>query len=217
MEGYKLFLDDERNPADCAGFYGLPKELYLSDDWVIVRSYRDFVFTIAEQWTTNRINPALVSFDHDLGEEKSGKDCAEWLAKHCLYDNTPMPEIMVHSRNPVGPENISSLLKQVRYLWEMKYKQEADEIALLKTLTEVIHIPKLSKEAKDVIVSKWHKSIGDNIEKGDVLAELETKEAIFDLESYAKGVLLYKGIEDGGTMKVDAVMAVIGICKTSNK
>ncbi len=99
----------------------------------------------------------------------------------------------------------------------MKYKQEADEIALLKTLTEVIHIPKLSKEAKDVIVSKLHKNIGDNIEKGDVLAELETKEATFDLESYSKGVLLYKGIEDGGRMKVDDVMAVIGICKTSNK
>ena len=215
MEGYRLFLDDERSPADCAGFYGLPKELYQSDDWLIARNYRDFVFTIAEQWTINRSSPYLISFDHDLGEDKSGKDCAEWLAKHCLYENIQMPEIMVHSRNPVGAENISSLMKQVRNLWEIKYKKEADENALLKTLTEVIHIPQLAENANDVIVLKWHKEIGDNIEKGDVLAELETKVAIFNLESYAKGVLLYKGIEEGGKMKVDDAMAVIGIYKTN--
>lgn len=87
---HKLFLDDVRPVPD--GFVG-------------VRSYREFVLYIQQ----NEL-PQFISFDHDLGEEKSGFDCAEFLVEYCLDRNIPTINFAVHSQNPVGKENIESLL-----------------------------------------------------------------------------------------------------------
>jgi len=217
MEGYKLFLDDERNPADCIGFYGFPKDLYQSDDWVIARSYRDFVFTIAEQWTMKGSCPVLISFDHDLGEDKSGKDCANWLVKHCLETNMLLPNIIVHSRNNVGVENIGSLLNQFQQVRVEMNQKEADEMAILKTIIQFIRVPQLGKQATEEATIMWQKKIGETIDKGDILAEIETSDKTFNLESYSTGVLLFKGIEDRSKLKVDDILAVIGLYKQSEK
>ena len=53
--------------------------------------------------------PDFISFDHDLGEGKSGFDCAKWLVGYCLDSNLKLPEFLVHSQNPVGKENIDGL------------------------------------------------------------------------------------------------------------
>lgn len=95
--------------------YSVQKKLYLDDirpipfGFVGVRSYSEFV-TFIEQ---NGL-PDFISFDHDLGEEKSGYDCAKMLVEYCMNTEQPLPDFAVHSQNPVGKQNIESLLGNFR-------------------------------------------------------------------------------------------------------
>lgn len=60
------------------------------------------------------------------------------------------------------------------------------------------------------VVAKWHKKVGDKVKSGDVLAEIETDKATMDFESYQDGVLLFIGVEEGKSVPVDEVIAVLG-------
>ena len=73
-----------------------------------------------------------------------------------------------------------------------------------------ITMPRLSDTREEGTVVKWHKKVGDKVSEGDILAEIETDKAIQEFESEFSGVLLYQGVEEGKTAKVDAVLAVIG-------
>ena len=59
-------------------------------------------------------------------------------------------------------------------------------------------------------VATWLKKVGDKIEEGDILAEIETDKATMEFESFYSGTLLYIGIQEGESSPVDAVLAVIG-------
>jgi pyruvate dehydrogenase E2 component (dihydrolipoamide acetyltransferase) len=52
--------------------------------------------------------------------------------------------------------------------------------------------------------------VGDDIKPGDILAEVETDKATMELENYVKGTLLHIGIPAGGTVPVDAIIAIVG-------
>ncbi len=60
-----------------------------------------------------------------------------------------------------------------------------------------------------VIVS-WLKKPGDKVKSGDILAEVETDKATMELESYSDGVLLHIGVNEGDSVPVNGVLAVIG-------
>jgi pyruvate dehydrogenase E2 component (dihydrolipoamide acetyltransferase) len=60
------------------------------------------------------------------------------------------------------------------------------------------------------VVAKWLKNVGDKIEEGDILAEIETDKATMEFESFYEGTLLYIGIPEGGSSPVDVLLAVIG-------
>src|ERR1700761_6612156 len=77
-------------------------------------------------------------------------------------------------------------------------------------MAEVVKMPKMSDTMTDGVVAKWHKKVGDKIKSGDVLAEIETDKATMDFESYQDGTLLYIGVEEGQSVPVDAVIAVLG-------
>ena len=87
------------------------KKLYLDDLWVTpegfdrVYNYEDFV-----EYITQNGLPDFISFDHDLGEDESGYDCAKYLVEYCIEHNLSLPKFSVHSQNPVGKENIERLL-----------------------------------------------------------------------------------------------------------
>lgn len=51
---------------------------------------------------------------------------------------------------------------------------------------------------------------GDKVEEGDILAEIETDKATMEFESFSEGTLLYIGIQEGETAKVDKLLAIIG-------
>lgn len=58
--------------------------------------------------------PSFISFDHDLGLEESGFDCAKWLVDFCLDNEKQLPDFIVHSQNPVGKVNIECLLNNFK-------------------------------------------------------------------------------------------------------
>lgn len=87
---------------------------------------------------------------------------------------------------------------------------DAKTIILLASITEVIKMPRLSERLNVVTLSRWHKNIGDYIERGDTIAELETDNNVMELECYNTGVLLYKGVENEEALRVSEVLVVIG-------
>jgi pyruvate dehydrogenase E2 component (dihydrolipoamide acetyltransferase) len=77
-------------------------------------------------------------------------------------------------------------------------------------MATVVKMPKLSDTMTDGTVAAWHKKVGDAVNKGDLLAEIETDKATMEFESFFKGTLLYIGVEQGKGAPVDAVLAIIG-------
>ena len=117
---YIIYLDDVRTPID--------------KDWIIVRSYDEFVQKI------NKIgleNIELISLDHDLGDiamaewqygvvknyiinydnitEKTGMDCTKWLVNQWL-DGNPVCKVMIHSANAVGSANMMGYINNYKHL-----------------------------------------------------------------------------------------------------
>ena len=110
-EKIRLYLDDVRTPKDM--------------DWVVVRSYDEFVAHIKMNGLENY---ELMSLDHDLGDtamneyynnvhpnytldynnitEKTGLDCCKFLVAESMNTKIPLPQIYVHSANPIGSANI---------------------------------------------------------------------------------------------------------------
>ncbi|MEN8187712.1 MAG: 2-oxo acid dehydrogenase subunit E2 [Bacteroidota bacterium] len=77
-------------------------------------------------------------------------------------------------------------------------------------MAEIITMPRLSDTMTEGVLAKWLKKVGDKIEEGDILAEIETDKATMEFESFHEGILLHIGISEGETAKVDTVIAVIG-------
>ena len=74
----------------------------------------------------------------------------------------------------------------------------------------VVNMPRLSDTMEEGTVAAWLKKVGDKIEEGDILAEIETDKATMEFESFNEGTLLYIGIQEGETTKVDELLAIIG-------
>lgn len=77
-------------------------------------------------------------------------------------------------------------------------------------MAEVINMPRLSDTMEEGTVATWLKKVGDKVEEGDILAEIETDKATMEFESFHEGTLLHIGVEEGETTKVDALLAIIG-------
>ena len=63
-------------------------------------------------------------------------------------------------------------------------------------MAEVIRMPRLSDTMEEGVIVGWLKKVGDEIEPGDILAEVETDKATMELESYHEGFLLHIGLSD---------------------
>lgn len=124
---YRLFLDDERHPFQVT-WVDMPP-----GPWIVVRSYNAFVAQITSDGL-----PSFISFDHDLGieayihatgtpkeqyaayyadpnrREMTGYDCARWLIGYCHERALPIPSYQIHSMNPIGRDNIRSVLDAAR-------------------------------------------------------------------------------------------------------
>ena len=77
-------------------------------------------------------------------------------------------------------------------------------------MAELIKMPRLSDTMEEGTVATWFKKVGDKISEGDILAEIETDKATMEFESFYDGTLLYIGVKEGETTKVDEPLAIIG-------
>ncbi|MCE2740296.1 MAG: pyruvate dehydrogenase complex dihydrolipoamide acetyltransferase [Sphingobacteriales bacterium] len=77
-------------------------------------------------------------------------------------------------------------------------------------MAEVINMPKMSDTMTEGVIVSWLKNVGDDIKPGDILAEVETDKATMELENFVKGTLLHIGIPAGGSVPVDALIAIVG-------
>lgn len=124
-----IYLDDIRTPK-------------VPGDWVVVRSYDEFVETV------DRIgfeNIALISLDHDLGPsamaewhtnvytnytldynnitEKTGYDCAKWLVEQWI-GGKPFIKTVTHSANAIGAGNITGLINNYCHIYSLPQTSE---------------------------------------------------------------------------------------------
>jgi pyruvate dehydrogenase E2 component (dihydrolipoamide acetyltransferase) len=77
-------------------------------------------------------------------------------------------------------------------------------------MAETISMPKLGFDMAEGLLVRWVKQVGENINKGDVLAEIETDKATVEVESSASGVVLQLIVDQGTMVPVNAPIAVIG-------
>lgn len=119
----KIYLDDVRTP--------------LEQDWVIVRSYEEFISKVNE---IGLQDIELISLDHDLGDsamsewhknvyhnykldydnitEKTGYDCAKWLVEQWL-NGKPYVDVYTHSANAIGSANIMGYINNYCHIHKL--------------------------------------------------------------------------------------------------
>ncbi len=77
-------------------------------------------------------------------------------------------------------------------------------------MAETISMPKLGFDMREGVLVRWVKEEGDDINKGDVLAEIETDKATVEVESSASGVVRKLLASQGDSIPIGAVIAIIG-------
>lgn len=73
-----------------------------------------------------------------------------------------------------------------------------------------ITMPKLSDTMTEGLFAGWKKNIGDRIERGDIIAEVETDKAVMDLEAFTAGILIKTMVHGGEHVRVGTVLGLIG-------
>ncbi|AWW29175.1 pyruvate dehydrogenase complex dihydrolipoamide acetyltransferase [Echinicola strongylocentroti] len=86
----------------------------------------------------------------------------------------------------------------------------AEDIDTSDVNANLITMPKMSDTMQEGAIASWLKKEGDEVKSGDILAEVETDKATMELESYDDGVLLHIGVQEGDSVPIDGVIAVIG-------
>ena len=137
-EKIHLYLDDVRTPKDAS--------------WQVVRDYTEFVSHIRLNGLENY---EVISLDHDLGRqamdefynnalpnytlnydnivnEKTGLDCAKWLVAESMTKNIPLPQIYIHSANPIGSAHIMGYVNN--YLMSCRLSQTCIRIKVEHTI-----------------------------------------------------------------------------------
>ena len=77
-------------------------------------------------------------------------------------------------------------------------------------MAEIVRMPKMSDTMEEGVIAVWHKKVGDKVESGELMAEIETDKATMDYESYNDGTVLYLGAEAGEAVAVNGILAIVG-------
>jgi pyruvate dehydrogenase E2 component (dihydrolipoamide acetyltransferase) len=93
---------------------------------------------------------------------------------------------------------------------ETKTQPPATEKVDISKMEEVVLMPRLSDTMTEGVIASWQKNVGDDVKKGEILAEIETDKATMELESYKDGKLLYQGAKPGEKIAVNELLAIIG-------
>jgi len=103
------------------------------------------------------------------------------------------------------------LVDQIKETEKEEATIEVKDEKIPKTNTfQVINMPRLSDTMEEGVVAKWLVNVGDDVNEGDIIAEIETDKATMEFESFYEGTLLHIGINEGETAAVDTLLAIIG-------
>jgi pyruvate dehydrogenase E2 component (dihydrolipoyllysine-residue acetyltransferase) len=72
-----------------------------------------------------------------------------------------------------------------------------------------IEMPKLSDTMTEGTLLKWLKKVGDSVEVGDVIAEVETDKATMEMEAFDEGVLSEIFVQEGQKVEVGQKLAIL--------
>ena len=146
-----IYLDDVRTPTE--------------EGWTVVRSYDEFVTAIELYGLDNIEN---ISLDHDLGDsamleyynnvkdnykleyeniaEKTGYDCCKYLVNLSIDSGIPLPEVYVHSANPIGSANMMGYINN--YLMNRRLPQTCIRVQIPHIIEEEFILSPEAREAK---------------------------------------------------------------------
>lgn len=71
-------------------------------------------------------------------------------------------------------------------------------------------MPQVGQDIETATIVTWHKKENDTVNKGDIIATVESDKASFDVEAYNSGVLLKRLYEEGQEVKVLTPIAYLG-------
>ena len=77
-------------------------------------------------------------------------------------------------------------------------------------MAETINMPKLGFDMAEGTLVRWVKKVGEVVNKGEVLAEIETDKATVEVESSASGVVRKLLVDEGAVVPVNSAIAVVG-------
>jgi pyruvate dehydrogenase E2 component (dihydrolipoamide acetyltransferase) len=77
-------------------------------------------------------------------------------------------------------------------------------------MAHAIRMPKPGQMTEECVLVAWHKQEGDAVTRGDVLFEIEDEKSVMDVEAFDDGTLLRRYVDEGATVPVNAVVAVVG-------
>jgi len=72
-----------------------------------------------------------------------------------------------------------------------------------------VTMPNLSYDMTEGTVAAWLKSVGDQVERGEPIAEIETDKTTVEMEAMASGRLVEIVADAGATVPVGAVIAAL--------
>ena len=73
-----------------------------------------------------------------------------------------------------------------------------------------IRMPKFGETMEEGTVVEWKKQVGDTVEGGEVIVEVETDKSRLEVESNISGILLKILVEVNQTVPVNTPIAIIG-------
>ncbi len=77
-------------------------------------------------------------------------------------------------------------------------------------MAEALRLPRMSDTMEEGVIAELLIKEGDTLKTGDVIAEVETDKATMEWESFQEGKVLYIAVEDGETVPINGLIAIIG-------
>ena len=77
-------------------------------------------------------------------------------------------------------------------------------------MATTVVMPQMGYDMQEGTLIRWLKQEGEEVKRGEPIAEIETDKAVVEMEAYASGILLKAVVAEGTTVPVGQAIAFIG-------
>ena len=139
-----------------------------------------------------------------IGDE--GEDITQYLSSSDQDLQTPNDSNQLDLVDQINEQENSQNEELINPVLE---NENISEIQNQAGSIDYITMPRLSDTMEEGTISTWLKKVGDKVSEGEILAEIETDKATMEFESFYEGVLSHIAVQEGQTVKVDELIAII--------